>query len=330
MDKKEERVIWIDIVKGISILLVVFGHMGLTNVPYLGPWINFFHVPVFFIISGIIFSSSESIWEFLRKKYFYLIRPYLYFSFIVGVCLYLSKSMNLEDIKRLIIYGWKGIALWFIPVLLFTQLIWFWIYNYCNQCVRRCILILCVLFAYFSSKNIGYTPYNLLLIPISIVYFAIGYLGKKKWITISGQYSNRKLIYLAVIFFLFSCIGFVNEKQTVVYAFNNLGYVLPSLISGLSGSFLICTWSIFFFRLTKPNNPTVRLFSFIGKNTYIILAFHQLFLTFSVLYIRPFIMNYCLYKLVELLAIGLGCYLLILLINKHVPFIIRENKAAKQ
>lgn len=329
MEKKEKRIIWIDLVKGISILLVVFGHIGLINVSHLGPWINSFHVPVFFVVSGITFSSSECISVFLRKKYFYLIRPYLYFSFIVGACFYLSKNANIEDIKSLIIYGWKGIALWFIPVLFLTQLIWFCIYNYCNQCVRSCILILCVLLAYISSKYIGFIPYNLLLIPISVVYLGIGYLGKEKWFVMSGQYSNRKLVYLAIIFFLFSCIGFINEKQIVSYAFNNLGYVLPSLIAGFSGSFLICVWSIFFFRLTKPSHPVVRLFSFIGKNTYIILAFHQLFITFSMLYIRPFITNNYLYKLIELLAIGLGCYLLILLINNYAPFIIRENKSVK-
>lgn len=83
------RVLWIDIVKGVAIILVVLGHIGLTNVSYIGPWVNSFHVPIFFFISGMLFSNSNSFGIFLNKKILELIKPYLYFSFIAILCLYL-------------------------------------------------------------------------------------------------------------------------------------------------------------------------------------------------------------------------------------------------
>lgn len=50
----------IDILKGIGMLLVIIGHSGC-------PWpfyqaINAFHMPLFFIVSGLFFSTKMSVW----------------------------------------------------------------------------------------------------------------------------------------------------------------------------------------------------------------------------------------------------------------------------
>ncbi len=34
----KERIEWIDLAKGFSIILVVYGHSGLSAVPFLGDW----------------------------------------------------------------------------------------------------------------------------------------------------------------------------------------------------------------------------------------------------------------------------------------------------
>ena len=36
----KKRIQWIDIAKGISIILVVYGHSGLNNVPIIGSWLH--------------------------------------------------------------------------------------------------------------------------------------------------------------------------------------------------------------------------------------------------------------------------------------------------
>lgn len=57
----------IDICKGVAILLVILGHsfivfpINLHEIPwcyYTGNWIGSFHMPVFFLISGYLFSLS--------------------------------------------------------------------------------------------------------------------------------------------------------------------------------------------------------------------------------------------------------------------------------
>lgn len=51
MLKKNERIVWIDIAKGIAILLVVLGH-NLNEENVLRMCVYSFHVPLFLIIGG--------------------------------------------------------------------------------------------------------------------------------------------------------------------------------------------------------------------------------------------------------------------------------------
>ena len=51
--QKSERIAWIDAAKGIGILLVVLGHT--FNIPvWLHNWIYSFHMPLFFLLAGLI------------------------------------------------------------------------------------------------------------------------------------------------------------------------------------------------------------------------------------------------------------------------------------
>lgn len=49
-----------DVVKGLGILLVIMGHSNLPATIYYG--IYAFHMPLFFIVSGIFFSDRKTVW----------------------------------------------------------------------------------------------------------------------------------------------------------------------------------------------------------------------------------------------------------------------------
>ena len=65
MTKTNTRIEWIDIAKGITILLVIFGHGEINGV--LRGAIYSFHMPLFFILSCITYKLSENNDEFVRK-----------------------------------------------------------------------------------------------------------------------------------------------------------------------------------------------------------------------------------------------------------------------
>lgn len=79
-NKNENRIDWVDISKGLGIILVIIGHCV-----YLGGlihnWIFSFHMPLFFILSGI-FIRKIKLNSFIKKTIFktdYTIYDFLYY-----------------------------------------------------------------------------------------------------------------------------------------------------------------------------------------------------------------------------------------------------------
>lgn len=56
----EVRIAWIDVAKGLGILLVVAGHSRLAELPVLGSWVNSFQMPLFFVLAGLCFDGRTS------------------------------------------------------------------------------------------------------------------------------------------------------------------------------------------------------------------------------------------------------------------------------
>ena len=76
------RLRWLDLYKGLAILLVVLGHM---NIPARASQLIYsFHVPLFFIASGYVMALGRptAIRTFLARRWRSLIVPYLVFSLL--------------------------------------------------------------------------------------------------------------------------------------------------------------------------------------------------------------------------------------------------------
>ena len=96
------RIEWIDIAKGIGIILVVIGHnfSDGENIIYLRKWIYSFHMPLFFLLSGILFSAKqESFKDFSLKElelFFYLIL----FLQLISLALFISSYLIVSKLIK--------------------------------------------------------------------------------------------------------------------------------------------------------------------------------------------------------------------------------------
>ena len=76
-----KRIEYIDLAKGICIMLVVllhvFGDMSGTVIKIM----NLFRMPLYFVLSGLFFKQYEGFYSFLKKKTNKLLIPFL-FTFI--------------------------------------------------------------------------------------------------------------------------------------------------------------------------------------------------------------------------------------------------------
>ena len=132
-----KRIEWLDIAKGICILLVVLGH-ELTWDEGLRYSIYAFHIPMFFILSGMtayITGETEKGFNlFLKRNVNGLLKPYFigsgfYILFDLirgGVQHSLSIRIIVFDVyQTLVCYGIN--VLWFVITLFLAKIIFYWV-----------------------------------------------------------------------------------------------------------------------------------------------------------------------------------------------------------
>ena len=72
---KKPRLVWIDIAKAIGLFFIIIGHLTINK--YNGAkYIYWFHVPFFFLISGLLHSSAQKIPAFIAARFKHLMVPY--------------------------------------------------------------------------------------------------------------------------------------------------------------------------------------------------------------------------------------------------------------
>lgn len=151
--QSEGRLLWIDVLRGIGIFLVVLGHTfwGGHNVIYA------FHMPLFFFVSGALFKDTFCPYkEYLLRKIRTLIIPYIFFSLLSILMVYIKNETEIDMMYclREIVMGQRGKidvnqALWFLPTLFIIENIYFFLVKLLrNKYIRGCLCFAVSFFAY--------------------------------------------------------------------------------------------------------------------------------------------------------------------------------------
>ena len=139
-----KRIYWLDISKGIAILLMILGHSSIPNT--LSNFIWLFHMPLFFIASGWSTNWQKTcIKSYSKRKFRTLLLPFFIYSFVV-LMIYIYEGWG--NLNQLIQDGWGTYALWFIPVLFFASLLAKIIYTISN---RNLVLIFAFIFVLIGA-----------------------------------------------------------------------------------------------------------------------------------------------------------------------------------
>lgn len=141
----KKRIEWVDALKGFGIILVGLGH---TDCPdSLMAWIYSFHMPLFFMLSGIMEKAKDYSWsEWLKKKAKSLLWPYIFFGIIEVIFYIISEAavhelVGIKLLKKIaaIVYSnyifdhnYTGV-IWFLSCLFVTELLFFVIHKYINN-----------------------------------------------------------------------------------------------------------------------------------------------------------------------------------------------------
>lgn len=214
---QNKRLTWVDVTKGFLMILVVIGHYpGELNFPFI-KYIYWFHMPAFFLLSGIFFKEikdNQSTKMTIKKRFMQLMVPYLFFLFIITAVRYSMElalgnfelSWYLQDLWKLVIGGRfvRGAygVFWFVTTLFFTYLLFIWMTKYLSRVKQITLLVIFYLVAhlesFFAMHVINGSPaesaqtipmlWNLDVVLMAIVYFSLGYYAKSIWMNIKRSW----------------------------------------------------------------------------------------------------------------------------------------------
>jgi fucose 4-O-acetylase-like acetyltransferase len=149
------RIIWLDIAKGIGILLVITGHnLGfITNFPVEHRLIYSFHMPLFFLLTGYTLKAGS--YRDTARRALAVAIPYLFMSLVmIPISMSFDRAANPIDLLLGILYG-TGHTIDLTPL-------WF------LSCTASALLLLATIFFVLDKTKL--TPPSL----PSIQAFAIG------------------------------------------------------------------------------------------------------------------------------------------------------------
>ena len=257
------RIEWIDIARGIAIVLMVVGHSSIPE--SLSKYIWSFHMPLFFVVSGIFFNPQKivSFKELVRKRFFTLFIPYWFFTLVVFFAYYGTEYYKPYELYK----GWEGYALWFVPVLFFAELAFYPISR-----LRKIWIIITI----FLTTSLGYllSIYHIHLyfkieaVPFALFFIASGNLLKKQILSFTPNILIVTLIGIITII-----LSQVLPKLDI--GRNDFGCIIPNLFNALLGIYFIFSISKYLNFFSKYY--IIRFLDYFGRNSLYVMAFSQVF-----------------------------------------------------
>ena len=262
---------WLDIAKGIAIILMVMGHTTIPRVAF--DFIYSFHMPLFFIASGFTSNyAKRSPLEYSGHKARTILLPFMTYSIIVSILLYAIGKM---DFSHLIANGWEGYALWFIPVLYFASVIAM-LANVVGRRFRYACMLCLFLLGYGLCYFNVHLPWTLSTVPYATFLVLVGNELKhiQKWIEAENHYCDIALLFIVT--------ATISQFYRLDMAWNHISPVIPLTIGAITGTLMAFRVSVFIERHIKW---CASLLQKIGRETYIVVVFSQV----TILYINHFL-----------------------------------------
>lgn len=363
-----KRLDYLDMAKGLGMILVLIGHLQgdsiFTFSPYIQPlcvYIFSFHMPMFFIISGILLAVKQDekkpLKEIAKRRFKGIMIPYFWFSFfyllVVVIALFKGEIAYQTLLVNLfyVVSGYGMNVLWFLPAIYLGELLFLSLrQRFKDHKIFIAIVILSNAIVYVVAgilyNGVYDTPFlmrvhellTVILRPILVTGFiSIGYYihliikkGSRLYDFLNNPELNEKgkitakyrAAYIVLGLMLFGvCFAFFRINNGIDFRSMAFRNVFFFFLCSLSGSYGMI--------MVCKGLPTIRLFTFWGMGSIIFMATHnsQTVLTLSLkaaMFINQYLTRARGYICFAIVIIIITAYssLMILLIQKFFPFIV--------
>jgi polysaccharide biosynthesis protein PslL len=288
-----KRIEFIDIAKGIGILLVVFGHNQIkTILPAPTAFIYTFHMLLFFLLSGMFFRADMSFWDLILRRFRTLLQPYIVTILLIYSVVFFFSNVQLSTITRHLAKAayasgnyldWA--QLWFLPTLfavnVFVYIFFKVLYGKLPALWMRALLLAGMLWAGVETLAIFWM-------------YKINFMGRE--FVLEGLPFSADLLLVVGVFFLIGYEMYQNLPEdfyaswwtlliagTILVSLNLLFTFKIDLFSRTYESFIVnsleaLSGSVFVLAISKQiadkSDRLSQSFQYLGKVSLILLIFH--------------------------------------------------------
>ncbi len=293
MQNNTKRIDWIDTLRGLAMFFVIWGHSIINKNGFFRKYIYSFHMPLFFIISGLTFNESDKLpfKEFIKKRIKSLIIPYLIINIVCCIPMVIFskigviKSFDLIENIVGIFYGSSDVIhmpsgpSWFLLTLFITEIIFYFLKKNSKSdfnLLFYSLVIALISYANSLSKYQVLMPFHLDAALMGVLFYYIGYIFIKNIKKFDFIFNSKiRMFTYGAIFGLIGFVGSYLNRRVSMNA-NHYGSITLFLLACLLTSFALLLFVKLFLKKSF-------IFKNIGKNTIFYLGYSNL-LIFSLKY----------------------------------------------
>ena len=333
---KQQRIGWVDTVRGIAIFNVLISHQGLS-IPLFTQFYAPFYMPVFFIVSGYLF-KFQTIGKNLHHIIKGLLFPYILFAFVANCAApvflrNIQAGTTVDYLLGIADRVLSGNIFWFITCLIVVQIVYTLLcglFRKQKKDIWKLILFIVGLLSIYLIQRYekGWLPWHIDTACFAIGLFTIGDLLKKVNIAKISQSKTWKMSsWLVLLLYIVSTLCFNWEKFGVdinvnCNIFHNTSLCLLLILLGSS--------AIILFSICNNIGSYVKR---LGANTLVIYCMHGFWgLGLSSFIFRLMnIDSWCPSQYVKCLLVAMVASLILLcisyIINRYFPFLLGKFNA---
>ena len=295
----DNRIVWVDMLKGVAILAVMIGHI--VPYTYIGEFVYSFSIPLFIFISGYLFKRYNSFKEFLTHKFKSLLIPYLMFGLPFPIVIafynvaYADGSYSpfsaadyfyalLQELYNYIIQI-RYQVIWYLAMIFLVNVVMYFILLIRHRWVQIAIILILLttgaIYYHFGGKPL---IWNIDTVIMTLPFFYVGHLlsdNGKCAVRITEMKKSRAAL-LFVVFLIgnivFNLLTHYISGESLDMYFCQYGVLPLTYISAFMGIFAFMIMSIIL---------RSRFVEFCGRHSLIYFILHQGVIYFLNLVILP-------------------------------------------
>lgn len=276
---ESKRIEYIDLMKGICIVLIILLHCGVEfQNDILSAMFKDFRIPLYFCLSGLFFKEYCGFGDFCIRKINKLLIPYLFFVYVPYALTDLTLPYPHTGLSYFFMFLEPfNYPLWFLRCLFFTYVLYYIYHKFVgkrNWVLQIVVMVGVTLPLWIVAQNLTPPSYeyiltiypiiqNVMTAVMAIPFFFIASTLRKKGL-LAMQIKGR---YVVMLFFCFLTVWFFTCQNGVDYRVTALGnnylFLYTSALGGIG-----CVWCIAY------TLKRLFYFSYVGRYSLIALGTH--------------------------------------------------------